>query len=116
MANSRFLRMEFLKNAGIDESIRMVVAGMESQPAFREAIVEESGELDPARVEQEIVGVARKLKQGHPDIGAVFLECSDMPPYAAAIQKALHLPVFDFITMINYVHATLSRTRFLDTD
>jgi hypothetical protein len=112
MANSRHLRRAFLKRAGIDESIPMAVAGMEDQPAFRSAIIEESGELDSAKVEKEIVTVAQKLKQEYPDIGAIFLECSDMPPYAAAIQDVLHLPVFDFVTMINFVHATLTRARF----
>lgn len=112
MANSRYLRKPFLKNAGIDDSIRMVVAGMENYPAFRSAVIEESGELDAARVEQEVVAAARKLKDEHPNIGAVFLECSDMPPYAAAIQDALHLPVFDFVTMIDSVHAALARRRF----
>ncbi len=112
MANSRYLRKHFLTNAGIDESFQMVVAGMQDQPAFSAAIIEESGELDCARVEKEVVGVATKLKKEHPDIGAIFLECSDMPPYAAAIQDALHLPVFDFVSMINFVHATLARNRF----
>ena len=112
MANSRFLRKTFLRNAGIDESIQMVVAGMENCPAFRSAVIEESGELDSALVEQEIVGVAGRLKQEHPDIGAIFLECSDMPPYAAAIQAALHLPVFDFVTMINFMYAALTRAPF----
>lgn len=112
MANSRYLRKAFLKKAGIDETIRMVVAGMENQPAFCAAIIEESGDLDAAKVEKEVVSVARKLKQEYPDIGAIFLECSDMPPYAAAIQDALHLPVFDFVTMINFVYATLTRARF----
>ncbi len=112
MANSRYLRKSFLRHAGIDESIRMVVAGMEKYPAFSSAIIEESGKLDMAKVEQEVVDAARKLKQGFPDIGAFFLECSDMPPYAAAIQDALHLPVFDFVTMINYVHAAFTRCRF----
>ena len=27
-----------------------------------------------------------------------------MPPYSAAIQAEFNLPVFDFITMINFVH------------
>jgi hypothetical protein len=112
MANSRYLRRAFLKKAGIDETIPMAVAGMENQPAFRTAIIEESGDLDSAKVEQEIVTVAQKLKHEYPDIGAIFLECSDMPPYAAAIQDALHLPVFDFVTMINFVHATLTRASF----
>ncbi len=112
MANRRYYRPQFLRDAGIDDSIRMVVAGMQDCPAFRSAVIEESGQLDAALVEQEIVGVARQLKKENPDIGAVFLECSDMPPYAAAIQDALNLPVFDFVTMINFIHSTLTRSAF----
>ncbi len=112
MANSQYLRRVFLRDAGIDDSARMVVAGMQDCPAFRSAVIDESGQLDFASVEQEVVAVARRLKQEHPDIGAVFLECSDMPPYAAAIQDALRLPVFDFVTMINFVHSSLTRQRF----
>jgi hypothetical protein len=112
MANSRYLRRDFLKIAGIDESIPMVVAGMEGQPAFRDAVIEESGGIDAPKVQQEVVGVAARLKQEHPEVGAIFLECSDMPPYAAAIQAALHLPVFDFVTMIDFIYAALTRDRF----
>ena len=49
--------------------------------------------------------------QQHPDIKAILLECSDLPPYAAAIQKATGLPVFDFITLANWVaSAVLQKT------
>lgn len=40
------------------------------------------------------------------------LECSDLPPYAAAVQGAVNLPVFDFTTMINYIHSSLVRMPF----
>ncbi len=112
MANSRHLRKAFLKYAGIDDSLPMVVVGMQDCPAFRSAVIDESGELDAARVEREVVDQAVQLKRNHPEVGAVFLECSDMPPYAAAIQEAVRLPVFDFVTMINFVHAAFARKRF----
>ena len=48
--------------------------------------------------------VAQQLVAEHPDVGAILLECSDMPPFAAAIQRAVGLPVFDFITMINWIY------------
>ena len=115
MANSRYLRREYLRNAGIDDSIPMIVAGMQEQPVFRSAIVDANNNLDTEAVEKEVVDVAIKLYQDNPTIGAIFLECSDMPPYAHAIQEALHLPVFDFITMINYVYSTLLRSRFQGT-
>jgi hypothetical protein len=52
------------------------------------------------------------MVETHPDIGAIVLECSDLPPYAAAVQAAVNLPVFDFITMIQYVHSALVRRPF----
>ncbi|MEL7632233.1 MULTISPECIES: hypothetical protein [Sporomusa] len=33
----------------------------------------------------------------------------EWPPYAAAIQAAVNLPVFDFITLINFVHQAVAQ-------
>jgi hypothetical protein len=35
-----------------------------------------------------------------------------MPPYAWAIQNAVRLPVFDFITMINWIYDAVVRKPF----
>ena len=57
--------------------------------------------------------VAKKLVEREPDIGAILLECSDLPPYAKAIQAATGLPVFDFNTMIDMVfHAVVQKTYY----
>jgi hypothetical protein len=43
------------------------------------------------------------LIQQHPDVGAIVLECTNMPPYSRVVRKAAGgLPVFDAVTMINY--------------
>jgi hypothetical protein len=47
--------------------------------------------------------LAGNIRREHPEVGAILLECSDLPPYAWAIQKASGLPVYDFITLINWV-------------
>ena len=60
--------------------------------------------------QQEVVDAALSLFEDEGDIGAILLECSDMPPYAAAVQEATQLPVFDFITLIKWLHnATAQR-------
>jgi Asp/Glu/hydantoin racemase len=43
----------------------------------------------------------------HPEVGAIVLECTNMPPYAAPIREATGLPVFDITTLIRLVHAAL---------
>jgi hypothetical protein len=48
----------------------------------------------------------------HPEVGAILLECSDMPPYAWAVQNAVQLPVFDFISLINWVETAVVRRPF----
>ena len=91
---------------------RLAIAGMEGQTEFREAVLEERGTLDSGKIEAEVVAVARNLVATHADLGALLLECSDLPPYAAAVQSATGLPVFDFTTMIRFVHSALVRTPF----
>ena len=69
--------------------------------------------LDNEALRNDLVDVVRRLYDKHPEIGAVLLECSDLPPYAASIHAATGLPVFDFITLINWVHsAVVKRTYF----
>jgi hypothetical protein len=41
-----------------------------------------------------------------------LIQCSDLPPYAAAIQRATGLPVFDMVTLIDHVRAALKRRPF----
>lgn len=106
-ANGKRLTREFLDMAGAPRERTLHIAGLEDAPAFRHAILDEKGSLDSVAVEAEAVERARRLVLEHPQCGAILLECSNLPPYAAAIQKATGRPVFDFLTMIDYVqHAT----------
>lgn len=115
VADSRHIRDEMLRAAGITDLDRVHIAGMEKEPAFSSAILQENGQLDSDAIEREVVSVALKLLGEHPEIGAVLLECSDLPPYSFAVSQALHLPVYDFVTMINYVYSSLSSTRYTGT-
>jgi len=111
-ANASCLTPKHFQATGIPQSLPMVIAGMENQTEFREAVLEEKGSLDSSRIEQEVVQVAKELVASNPDVGAILLECSDLPPYAKAIQKEVDLPVFDFFTMINYVHTAYVQLPF----
>jgi Asp/Glu/hydantoin racemase len=63
--------------------------------------------MDVALAEQDVVGAGRDLVANNPDIGAIVLECTNMPPYAAALQAAVGIPVYDIYSMITWFHAGL---------
>jgi len=67
------------------------------------------GEFDIQKVEEAIVSVARKMVAENPDLGAIILECTEMPLYAKAIRKATGLLVFDSVSLVKYIYsATVS--------
>ena len=79
---------------------------------FRVLIKAEKDDMDIALAEQDIVDAGKKLVASHPDVGAIVLECTNMPPYAAALQSAVGLPVYDIYSMINWFHAGLRPREF----
>ena len=91
---------------------RITVIGLEGQPRFREAILEGTGRMDAPGVASEVVGQAQRMLAADPHIAAILFECTNLPPYAAAVQAAAGLPVYDVVTMIRHVHAALARTPF----
>jgi len=111
-ADSKSLTSDHFISVGVNEGIPLVIRGMENKKEFREAILQEKGSLDSDLIESEVVNVVKELITKNPDVGAILLECSDLPPYAYAIQKEFNLPVFDFTTMIQYVHTALVRKEF----
>jgi len=111
-ADSRSMDESLLQEIGPAPFSRLVVRGLEDQKYFYEFGIAETGLLDAEKVEAEVVTTARQMIAAHPEMRAVLLECSLLPPYAAAVHEAVELPVFDYITMINYVFSAVVRRRF----
>lgn len=110
--NSQTLTTEMIKAATGGLRIPIRIAGMENQPHFYEVVHEEKGVLDFQKLQNEVVEVSLNLVQQDPAIKAILLECTDLPPFAAAIQNAVDLPVFDFTTMVDFVFSGLVRKPF----
>jgi Asp/Glu/hydantoin racemase len=111
-ADATCLQTRHFESVGVSPDLPVAIAGMENQPEFVSAVLKEKGSLDSDKVQDEVVAVARELVASRPDIGAILLECSDLPPYGHAVQAAVGLPVFDFFTMIHYVNFALVRSPF----
>jgi hypothetical protein len=108
-AKQSSLDQRMLTAVGIREDAPIVVAGMEHCPAFRGAILEDQGWMDLDQVREEVVSTAVRLVTDHPEIGALLLECSDMPPYAKQIQDATGLPVWDYVSLVDWIHSSVVR-------
>ncbi|MCC6533447.1 MAG: aspartate/glutamate racemase family protein [Burkholderiales bacterium] len=79
---------------------------------FRVLILAEKQDMDIALAREDIVAAGRTLLARHPEVGAIVLECTNMPPYAAALQAELGLPVYDIYSMICWFHAGLRPRAF----
>lgn len=89
------------RGAGM-EGCDYVIRGMDDSREFREVFLENREVLDFGRAEMEITAAAKDLTAENPAVGAIVLECANMPPFARAIQEAVNLPVYDITTLIRF--------------
>jgi hypothetical protein len=69
-----------------------------------------NAELDLALLEKQFVSIVLNAVREHPETVAIVYECTDMPPFSEVVRKATGLPVFDFVTMTEYVYSTICRS------
>lgn len=101
-ADSSKIGPEILEAVGVINKDRLVFGGLQDKPHFMDFAIKEIGTLDTDLVVPEIIKTAKDLVASDPAIKALLLECSLLPPHAHAIQQAVNMPVFDFISLINY--------------
>lgn len=64
-----------------------------------------------AEIRDELIKTTKELLAEHPKIQAIVLECTQMPPFAEAIQVALEneVVVYDVYTMAMWFYSGLRR-------
>jgi hypothetical protein len=70
-------------------------------------LLKDRATLDAADAERQVVAAGQRLLVRHPDLQALVLECTNLPPYAAALRRATGLPVHDILTLLHRRMATL---------
>jgi len=100
------LTPDVLEGAGVDPAT--AVAGVAPDGYFARTIRDGAGTIDASRMAADTVAAARALVESHRDVGALVLECANMPPYRVAVQAAVGLPVFDAAQLFAWFHAGLA--------
>lgn len=77
------------------------IAGLEGCAVFAETFLSakdrQRDSLDPAQIGAAVVAAGRALIAETPEIGALVLECGNLPPYAPALRAALGRPVLSLL-------------------
>lgn len=108
-ANKGLLTKEHFKACGITDSINIEVVGLEEASEWCKIFKNPNEKFNMKAVSEEIINVAIKCVENNPKVKAIVLECTDLPPFAAQIKRAVNLPVFDYISMIDHIAKALEK-------
>ena len=84
----------------------VTVIGMQDEPLFTKVFAENRRIFDVDQMQADMINVARRLVEGHPDIGAILFECTNMPPYAHALQETVGLPIYHIFSLVDMVYGS----------
>lgn len=105
------LGSDHLRQLSIDPSY-VHIRGMPANGHLR-AIIQNGAQYDESFMEREMVNEAvalvKEMQSRGKLLGAIVLECTQMPPYAEAIQKKVDVPVYDVYTMGIWFYSGLVR-------
>ncbi len=111
-ASKKLLSPPFLEAAGISPSIYLM-EGLEDSTEFYACFMGGSKTtMDVDLLEREVVDITTRFVRQNPEIGILLLECSALPPYSAAIQRATGLPVFDYIGFIHCIYRSVVQQEY----
>lgn len=72
------------------ENIPLVIEGMQDGTEFADVVLRNSrDDMDLEKIEAELLAAGERLVARAPEVGAILLECTDLPPYAHALQSRL---------------------------
>lgn len=106
-ANSDKLTAEHFKAVGAKKE-NYAIKGLQNKQMFTNFTVQNWGYVDTATCREELVEASKELLSEDPEVRALILECSNMPPYTKEIREATNLPVFDLVMLTNLVITAIS--------
>lgn len=101
--NAESLESDHLACAGVPGNTP--IEGVAPDAEFRVCILNDDPHMDFAAARADVVDAALRLASKHANIGAIISECTNMPPYRRAMSEATGLPVYDALTLAQWLWA-----------
>jgi hypothetical protein len=118
-ANKEQLSDTHLINVGITPGTNYFIEGIhdfveckEFKNLWGSPTAEFLGEAYFDKAQEEIVRMAVSMKERHPEMGALMLECTGWQPFARAIQRAIDLPVYSWGTLLDYANLVVNAREY----
>jgi Asp/Glu/hydantoin racemase len=105
-ANKSTLTKNHFRSVGA-ENIPCVIKGLETKDVFTNFTVQNWQEVDIEACRRELIDSTEELMQEDENIGAIVLECTNMPPFTEDIKKTAGIPVFDIVSLVNMIYESL---------
>ncbi len=94
--------------SGVGADPATIVAGVAPGCEFQRRILGNEREMDLRQAGQDVVDGALALTRAHPEITALVLECTNMPPYARAVAVATGKRVEHIVSLIEHIWRELA--------
>jgi Asp/Glu/hydantoin racemase len=112
-ASAKNLTHDFLEPVGITKSAPINIIGLENSSEFYATHMGGTKTvMDVDLLRKEVVSIVEKSVRTNPNTGAILLECTTLPSFAADIQASVNLPVFDYIGFINLLYQSLFQKKY----
>ena len=81
-----------------------------------EFTVQNRSSFKPEHCEKELLATVNRVIEENEVgcFGAILLECTNMTPYSDCLRKSTGLPVFDFVTMTDFVYSSFSYNHYFE--
>ena len=113
-AAAKLLSNDFFTAVGADLNDRITMVGLDDSKVFNAMCMGGSAisfEYDDLRA--DILNGISEGQTHDPNVGAILLECTSLPPFADDVHQATGLPVFDFIACVEWMHRAVVPTQYV---
>jgi hypothetical protein len=76
--------------------------GLPPRGALHDLVLRNCEPIDRQAIGRELLACGQALCKRHPEVAAMVLECTNLPPYRDALCEALGMPVFDTVSLAHW--------------
>lgn len=112
-ANKSKLSESHLHSVGINDLNNIIICGLEDGQEFSSFSFENRNSVDINLCLNELLEHVDRVMIPKNNVGAIVLECTNMPPYSKYIQERAKVPVFDIVSLTNMIHYSYNLNDYL---